>query len=190
MKAIKKIKQYSLLKEIGRGCTSTVYQGVDVNTNQLVAVKMIPMQKFKAGNTEILTKREISLLCSLKHPNIISLRGLEKTLNNVYLMIDYCNGGSLKDYQQYYQKKYKSQINEFFVQKIARQLVKGLFYMHSRNTIHRDLKLDNIMLNFNKYPNIVNKGEIPKTINYDDIDLNDDFTIKIVDLGFAKKLSL
>ena len=189
MKAIKKIKQYSLLKEIGRGCTSTVYQGVDLNTNQLVAVKMIPMQKFKAGNTEILTKREISLLCSLKHPNIISLRGLQRTLNNVYLMIDYCNGGSLKDYQQYYQKKYKSQINEFFVQKIARQLVKGLFYMHSRNTIHRDLKLDNIMLNFNKYPNIVNKGEIPKTINYDDIDLNDDFTIKIVDLGFAKKLS-
>ena len=59
MKAIKKIKQYSLLKEIGRGCTSTVYQGVDLNTNQLVAVKMIPMQKFKAGNTEILTKREI-----------------------------------------------------------------------------------------------------------------------------------
>ena len=189
MKAIKKINHYSLVKEIGKGCTSTVYQGVDLNRNHLVAVKMIPMEKFKAGNTEILTKREISLLCSLKHPNIISLRGLERTLNNVYLMLDYCNGGTLKKYQQYYQSKYKSQINEFFVQKIARQLVKGLFYMHSKNTIHRDLKLDNIMLNFNKYPNIVNKGEIPQTINYDDIDLNDDFTIKIVDLGFAKKLS-
>ena len=53
MKAIKYIyKKYALLKEIGRGATGIVFEGKELKTNNVVAIKMIPVSKFKSGNTE------------------------------------------------------------------------------------------------------------------------------------------
>ena len=189
MKAIKYIyPKYALLKEIGRGATGKVYEGKELKTNNVVAIKKIPLSKFTYGNTEKFTKREINALVSLSHENLIKFITVERTENNVYLILEYCNGGTLKEYQTYDRNKYNMELNEFYVQKIIRQFIKGLEYMHKNNTIHRDIKLDNIMLNFNKYPNIVLNDNDTAKVNYDQVDLNDDFTVKIADLGFAKHL--
>ena len=152
MKAIKYIyPKYALLKEIGRGATGKVYEGKELKTNNVVAIKKIPLSKFTYGNTEKFTKREINALVSLSHENLIKFITVERTENNVYLILEYCNGGTLKEYQTYYRNKYNMELNEFYVQKIIRQFIKGLEYMHKNNTIHRDIKLDNIMLNFNSF---------------------------------------
>ena len=189
MKAIKYIyKKYALLKEIGRGATGIVFEGKELKTNNVVAIKMIPVSKFKSGNTEKFTKREINILVSLNHENLIKFINVEKTEKNVYLILEFCNGGTLKEYQAYYRNKYNMELNEFYVQKIIRQFIKGLEYMHKNNTMHRDIKLDNLMLNFNKYPNIVLNNNDTAKVDYDQVDLNDEFTVKIADLGFAKHL--
>ena len=107
MKAIKYIyPKYALLKEIGRGATGKVYEGKELKTNNVVAIKKIPLSKFTYGNTEKFTKREINALVSLSHENLIKFITVERTENNVYLILEYCNGGTLKEYQTYYRNKY------------------------------------------------------------------------------------
>ena len=188
MKAIKQVKEYRFIKQIGKGATATVYEGINDKTNKVVAIKTIPSRKLEDHRSMENFKREISLLRSLQHENIIKIEGIEKTVNNVYVILEYCNGGNLYEYKCYYQKKNKCELNELFVQKIIRQFIKGLEYMHTKNIIHRDVKLENIMLNFNKYKNEVKPGELFIPVNYDNVTLNDDFTVKIADLGFARNL--
>lgn len=188
MKPIKQVKDYKLIKKIGKGATATVYEGINCKTNKVVAIKTIPTEQLSERRNWENFKREISLLKSLHHENIINIEGMEKTAHNVYVILEYCNGGNLYEYKSYYQKKNKCELNELFVQKIIRQFIKGLEYMHANNTIHRDVKLENIMLNFNKYKNEVKPGEVFIPVNYDNVSLNDDFTVKIADLGFARNL--
>ena len=188
MKPIKQVKDYKLIKKIGKGATATVYEGINCKTNKVVAIKTIPTEQLSERRNSDNFKREISLLKSLHHENIINIEGMEKTAHNVYVILEYCNGGNLYEYKSYYQKKNKCELNELFVQKIIRQFIKGLEYMHANHTIHRDVKLENIMLNFNKYKNEVKPGEVFIPVNYDNVSLNDDFTVKIADLGFARNL--
>ena len=102
--------------------------------------------------------------------------------------MEYCNGGNLGEYKRFYEKATKTNLNEFFIQKIIRQIADGLEYMHKNNIIHRDIKLDNILLNFNKFGNYAIKGNLPKRVKLDQVTLNDSFTIKIADLGYSKDI--
>ena len=84
------------------------------------------------------------------------IKGYEATKNNTYIALEYCNGGNLHQYQKFYEKTTKTTLNELYIQKIMQQIAPALEYMHSNNIIHRDIKLQNILINFNSYP-IVNK---------------------------------
>ena len=92
---------------------------------------------------------EINILNSLNHPNIVKLEELKKTKDHYYLVMEYVNGGNLTDCLRAYQKKYGSSFPEDIVQYLMRQIVDAVKYIHSKEIIHRDLKLDNIMVNFN-----------------------------------------
>ena len=186
---LKKITYYYLIKEIGKGASSTVYLTVDEKKDELVAVKSIPLSNINKDNGKLRLEREITLLHKLQHDNIVKIKNQLNTKNNFYLIIEYCNGGTLGDYKRYYEKKTKTTLNELFIQKIMRQVTDGLEYMHSKNIVHRDINLDNILLNFNKYSKYVIKGKLPPKVNYDDVSLNDSFTIKIADLGYSKELT-
>lgn len=187
-KTLKQVKYYHLVEVIGKGASATVYLGVDDRKDELVAVKAIPMESLKKDRGMINLQREVKNLNKLKHENIVRIKGFENTKNNNYVIIEYCNGGNLFDYKQFYEKTTKTTINEFFIQKIIRQIADGLEFMHSKNVVHRDIKLENILINFNKYPNYAIKGIIPKKVNLEEVALNDSFTLKIADLGYSKDL--
>jgi len=148
MKAIKKIKEYLLLNEIGRGSFGKVFEALSEKTNKLFAIKALSTENFK--NPRILDqfKKELKILFALNHQNIIKIIGVEKTINNIYLILEYCNGGTLLDYVTWYKKTYNKNIPEEIIQKILKQIIEGLKYMHKNNIIHRDIKLENILINF------------------------------------------
>jgi serine/threonine-protein kinase ULK/ATG1 len=121
---------------------------------------------------------ELRLLIQFDHPNI--MRGIDKlmSLNNYYLILEYCNGGDLARLMDIRKK-----LDYKFIRVILKQLAQGLKYLEDNNIVHRDLKLDNIMVNF---PDYKEKGKVSKkyikTFNPED----ENIEIIIGDLGFAK----
>ena len=186
--AIKTIKFYHLIEVIGKGASGKVYLSVDERKNELLAIKAIPNEYLKKEDGVVRIKRELINLHKLKHKNIIQIKGYEATKNNTYIALEYCNGGNLLQYQKFYQKTTKTTLNEFYIQKLMKQITAGLEYMHSKKIIHRDIKLENILLNFDKYQNIAIKGNLPPKVKYENISLSDSFTVKIADLGFSKDI--
>ena len=188
--AKKNIKYYHLIEEIGKGATGKVWLAVDERKNELLAIKAIPNEYLKKEEGKTRIKSELENLHKLKHKNIIQIRGYEATKNNTYIALEYCNGGNLHEYQKFYQKTTKTTLNELYIQKIMKQITAGLEFMHLNKIIHRDIKLENILINFDKYPNLAIKGKLPPKVKYENISLSDSFTIKIADLGFSKNIEV
>lgn len=192
MKGIKQIKDYRLLKELGRGANGIVYEAVEDKSNKFVAIKSIPNDKLSNPRLMEQFKKELKTLYRLSHKNIIKIVGVEKTINNVYLILEYCNGGTLYDYSQFYKRTYKNRLPELIVQKIIKQVIEGLKFMHKNHIIHRDIKLENILINFDDQQNVYSENTLinksPKEL-YNMYSLEkDNFTIKIADLGYAREL--
>ncbi len=192
MKGIKQIKDYRLIKEIGRGASGVVYEAIESKTNKFFAIKAIPFEKLNNPRVLEQFRKELKSLYGLSHKNIIKIVGVEKTINNIYLILEYCNGGTLYDYAQYYKRVNKSRLPELIVQKIIKQVIDGLKFMHKNNIIHRDIKLENILINFDNESNINSEislnNKTPKEL-YSIYNLQkDNFTIKIADLGYSKEL--
>ena len=186
IKYLKKIGHFFLIEMIAEKPTSILYLSIDDENDNLYLAKCIPKIYLDKENGEANLKNEVLNLSKFSHKNIISLKAIGKTKNNIYLMTEYCNGGTLNDFQKYYIKKNKVQLNELFIQKAVSQIVSGLEFMHKNQIIHKDIKLGNILINFNKYQNIAIKGKLPPKVNYSDISLNDLFTLKISDLDYSK----
>ena len=187
-KSIKQVGCYYLIEEIGKGASAKVYLSVDDRKDELVAIKVVPMENLNKDNGDINLQRELTILHKLKHNNIIRIKDFSKTKRNNYIIMEYCNGGSLGEYKKFYEEKTKTTLNELFIQKIIRQIANGLEYMHSQKIVHRDIKLDNILINFNKYPNYMVTNNLPEKVNFEKVTLNDSFTLKIADLGYSKDL--
>ena len=184
---LKHVDQFVFTKVLGKGSSVTVYQANDQIRKNIVAIKEISFAIIKDVNS---FKRECIILKKLKHENIIKLIGIENTKKNCHLICEYCNGGNLLEYKRFYQTHYSTQLNELYVQKIIRQIIKGLEYLHLNGIIHRDIKLDNILLNFNSIPNVLGEKKQCQVVDLKKMSLNDNVTIKIGDLGLAKELKL
>ena len=72
--------------------------------------------------------------------------------------MEYCNGGGLSDCLEEYQKKNRKPFPEELVQYLMRQIVSGIHFLHSKNILHRDIKLDNILVHFDSEEGRKNKN--------------------------------
>ena len=118
---------------------------------------------------------EIRILKGINHPNIVRLIDLKKTKTHVYIVTEFCNGGSLSECLRKYINIHYKPFTEEIAQFLMRQIVKAIHFLHTNKIIHRDLKLDNILVNFPT-------EEDKKNLNMMKT------TIKIIDFGFATKL--
>ena len=186
-----KKKEENNYKKIGvlhKGANDTsVYLAIDSKKNILTAIKSIPKNKMDQEAQKNF-RRELQNLHNLKHPNIIHILDYLNNQSYNYIVLEYCNGGNLREYLQKYMEKNNAPLNEFFIQKILRQIAPSLEFMHSKNIIHRDIKLENILLNFNTYPNIPKNGKRPQALKFSEKSLNKDFSAKITGLNFSKDL--
>ena len=161
-----------LLKPLGKGAFGEVYLSKKINSNKLYATKRISRASADKPRMKRYLTYEIKILGSLKHPNIVKLEDLKKTDNHYYIVMEYINGGDLASYLEKYKQKYKCAFPEYIVQYLMKQIVEALAYIHDNNIIHRDLKLDNIMVGFD---NDKDKEELNLM----------KAKIKIIDFGFA-----
>ena len=144
---MKQVEDLTLIKVLGKGAYGEVYLSKKANSNKLFATKRI--DKFRA-DTQLKKyfQYEINIMKGLNHENIIKLEDIKMTANNYYVVLEYLNGGDLKSCLHLYMQRYNTPFPEEIVQHLMKQIVRAVAYFHEFNVIHRDLKLDNIMVNF------------------------------------------
>jgi serine/threonine protein kinase len=144
---MKQVEDLTLIKVLGKGAYGEVYLSKKANSNKLFATKRI--DKFRADNQlKKYFQYEINIMKGLNHENIIKLEDIKMTANNYYVVLEYLNGGDLKSCLHLYMQRYNTPFPEVIVQHLMKQIVRAVAYFHEFNVIHRDLKLDNIMVNF------------------------------------------
>ena len=156
-------KKYKIKKLLGIGSFGRVFLAQNIYTSEFVAMKEIPKtSEDLLTDSEIMD--EINILKNLDHPDILRIMEFYNTDDSYYIINEYCPGGELFD-----------QVNNIFsetqIAVMFRQILSGLAYLHSNNIIHRDLKLENIL---------IKEVEKSKETN------EDLFILKIIDFGTAK----
>lgn len=150
---------YKRISQIGEGTYGKVYKARNLQTLKMVALKLLRMESERDG-FPITAIREIKLLQSLRHPNIVSLLEMMVEKSQVYMVFEYLDhdlAGILSHPHLTF--------NEGNIKYLFKQMAEGLAYMHHRGILHRDIKGPNILLS--------NTGQV-----------------KIADFGLARSIDL
>ena len=140
------------LKQIGEGGFSKVYLVQDLMTGKYYATKVVKTAKMNQLEFNLFSNEKQILRTALSYnfKNIIKLYAVKKDLTGEYtLVLDYCNGGSLHQCLYNYINKYGKPFTEDIVRYLMTQILIGVKSLHDYGIIHRDLKLANILLNYN-----------------------------------------
>ncbi|KAK1411334.1 hypothetical protein QVD17_37882 [Tagetes erecta] len=131
---------------LGRGTFGHVYLGFNSENGQMCAIKEVKVVADDQSSKECLKQlnQEITLLSQLSHPNIVQYYGSELGEETLSVYLEYVSGGSIHKLLQEY-----GPFREPVIQNYTRQVLSGLAYLHGRNTVHRDIKGANILVDPN-----------------------------------------
>jgi len=131
-------------KILGKGAFGKVNLCVHKLSGKMVAIKSLKKSALKTEESMQKLFNEIKILKQLKHPNIIRLYETFETEARFFIVMELCIGGDMLSYL-----KKRRKVKETVAQVAMKQLSSALHYMHSKGVAHRDVKLDNILLNAN-----------------------------------------
>ncbi|KAM3293576.1 hypothetical protein ACQJBY_036871 [Aegilops geniculata] len=153
--------QWKKGKLLGSGTFGQVYLGFNSEGGQMCAIKEVKVIADDSNSKECLRQlnQEMLLLNQLSHPNIVQYYGSELSSETLSVYLEFVSGGSIHKLLQEY-----GPFGEAILRKYTAQILSGLAYLHGRNTVHRDIKGANIL-----------------------VDPNGD--IKLADFGMAKHIS-
>lgn len=178
-----KFGDYYLGQTIGEGEFGKVKLGWKKDSETQVAIKFI--KKDQAGTTNRLPKirREISILRELQHPNIVRLHEFVETERHMGIILEYASGGELFDYILNHRYLKDSAAKRLFA-----ELISGVGYLHQKGIVHRDLKLENLLLDRHKHIIITDFG-FANTFDPKD-ELGTEVEGRIADKEFVKSRGL
>nr|XP_017036852.1 serine-rich adhesin for platelets isoform X4 [Drosophila kikkawai] len=138
----KKLRQrFDIIKKLGQGTYGKVQLGINKETGQEVAIKTIKKCKIEAEADLVRIRREVQIMSSVHHPNIIHIYEVFENREKMVLVMEFAAGGELYDYLSE-----RKVLGEEEARRIFRQVATAVYYCHKHKICHRDLKLENILL--------------------------------------------
>lgn len=144
---------YRLIKMIGKGAFGKVFLGVHLLTGKHVAVKSIEKKYIKEESSQKKIFQEVLILKKMKHQKVIRLLEVFENKRYLFIVLEYASKGDLLRYV-----KRKGRLTEDVAKDLFKQIVSGLRYCHQNLVLHRDIKLDNLLLDENKNVKICDFG--------------------------------
>ena len=167
--------QFSTRQPLGHGAFAIVYRGHEIsNPENEVAVKVIDGKKIE--RTKHLLQKEIKILKSLQHPNIVRLLSCQTCESHIYLIMEYCNYNDLQHFL-----KVNHTLSEQLLQPITFQIAAAMKALADRGIMHRDLKPQNILMHADK--------ELHDTKITAQHFIRGQICLKLADFGFARILN-
>jgi len=136
-----RIELYKVGKILGKGAFGKVNLGLHRLTRRLVAIKSTDKDQIKEESTKRKMMQEIDILKSIKHTSHIKLLETFQTAKHYLIVMELCPGGDLLNYVRKRRK-----LTEKNAKYLFKQIMQGIAYMHQIGIVHRDIKLDNILL--------------------------------------------
>ncbi|CAD8096754.1 unnamed protein product [Paramecium sonneborni] len=166
------ISVYQIMRVLGEGGFGKVMLGRHKITGEQVAIKLIDSGKLWNAEDIDLVFREAEVMKNLRHNNIVRILNCYTLPNmQVVLIMEFLQGGDLVEYLQE-----KGVLSESEARIIFRQIAEAIRYCHDKRLIHRDLKLENILLT-SKVDKVI------KIIDFGIATVSTNFTIDKVDRG-------
>lgn len=167
--ALAAIGNYKLTgRKLGSGSFAKVYEAKHSVLDKTVALKTLNISEMKDGYMKKHYKREAALLAQLNHPAIVTLFEVMETKNHFCIALEY-GGVNLCDFVRNQQR---SRLDEVTARNISRQLASAVAHMHEQGIVHRDIKLENVLVDSTSkkvkltdfgLSNTFNKGELLST---------------------------
>ncbi|CAF0805894.1 unnamed protein product [Didymodactylos carnosus] len=137
--------RFEFKQTLGKGTYGKVKLALDKRKNEQVAIKTIKKSRIENPHDLARIRREIDFMTGLNHPHIIKIKEVYESREKIILVIEYASGGELYDYLNRMKR-----IPEAEARAIFRQIVSAVHFLHKVNQIvHRDLKLENILIDHN-----------------------------------------
>ncbi|KAJ4983230.1 CAMK protein kinase [Stagonosporopsis vannaccii] len=154
-----KKKLWRPVRQLGQGTFSKVYLATceriaakdpldekSLDLRKLVAIKVVehgPAGGADEERVELSLKREVEMLRSVSHPSLVHLRAFDHNEAQALLVLTYCPGGDLFDVAS----DHRDILSIDIVQRVFAEMVSAVRYLHEKLIVHRDIKLENVLLN-------------------------------------------
>ncbi|KAK8942954.1 CBL-interacting protein kinase 23 [Platanthera zijinensis] len=139
-----RVGRYNLGRTLGEGTFAKVKFARNVETGENVAIKILDKEKVLLNRMVGQIKREISTMKLIRHPNVIRMYEVMASKTKIYIVLEFVTGGELFD-----KIAGQGRLKEDEARKYFQQLINAVDYCHSRGVYHRDLKLENLLLDAN-----------------------------------------
>lgn len=158
------ISCYDLLKQVGKGGFSRVILARTKTSGKLVAMKVMNKQDVISSNKVKQVMLERNILVRLKHPFIVNLEDAFHTKHYLHLVLEFCPAGEL-----FFHLSHRKNFAEEEARLIIAEVILAIEYLHANDIVYRDLKPENVLVDFNGHIKLTDFGLCKKNFRRDDL---------------------